>query len=720
MGRIGIIRFAMLVLYGIALKPCFAQFEALRPEHQSLLKSLDKTRRSVDSLIEWAYDVRFSAQEQAYANAAFVQANRIGYPAGAATALVKLGHIALDAAVYTEADRCYHQALHLRDSLKLVSGVASCYNNLSLVKKKQGDYPTAINLLKQGLEVAQDTHRIAIALHNNLGILLSAMSRCEEAFQQFEQSLTLAESFREKADMASARLNMGSLLQDCQGQYDQALTLLEQCRNDLQALKRPDLLAKCYLLLGNNAYFKGIMPLALEAYEKAAVLRAYLDRDERAVLQKNRGRVFLDEQRFDKAYIDFTAALDSLQRYGNQREIAATHFELGNYHYERTAFEAAVEQYRKALSLNPDDLMLKSQLLFFLPDALDQIGRETEANTYRTEYKQFMERLDSTQSSSAWQRLMLHRVGKQVTLSRLEREERRAERGRFYGIMGLLAALLTIAVLGVYASRQKRRLAEREAELAREREKLAEQEAETAREKATRAIELARQQEQKAIQEKLDLLKNRELENNYARLEGQDDMQKKIGGELHENVCTMLSLIKMNLASVDDTVLPQPQQQTYTKTQKLLDDVTQDVRRISHELSGAVLTKFGLQVQLEALRDALQGTGKYDVELNVHGLSDRLDYKTELNTYRIVQELVHNVIKHAGARNISIQVNRFGEEFSIMVEDDGKGFDATEALQKAGAGMQNLSARVHDLGGTFRIDSRHGRGTMVSIEAPVG
>jgi Tetratricopeptide repeat len=260
MGRIGIIRFAMLVLYGIALKPCFAQFEALRPEHQSLLKSLDKTRSGVDSLVEWAYDARFSAQEQAYANAAFVQANRIGYPAGAATALVKLGHIALDAAIYTEADRCYHQALHLRDSLKLVSGVASCYNNLSLVKKKQGDYPMAINLLQQGLEVAQDTHRIAIALHNNLGILLSATSRCEEAFRQFEESLKLAESFREKADMASARLNMGSVLQDCQGQYDQALTLLEQCRNDLQALKRPDLLAKCYLLLGNNAYFKGSMP----------------------------------------------------------------------------------------------------------------------------------------------------------------------------------------------------------------------------------------------------------------------------------------------------------------------------------------------------------------------------------------------------------------------------------------------------------------------------
>jgi signal transduction histidine kinase len=77
------------------------------------------------------------------------------------------------------------------------------------------------------------------------------------------------------------------------------------------------------------------------------------------------------------------------------------------------------------------------------------------------------------------------------------------------------------------------------------------------------------------------------------------------------------------------------------------------------------------------------------------------------------------VVKHAHAKNISIQVNRFGDRINVIVEDDGVGFDVAKIREKPGLGMQNLAARVHDLGGELQIDSRPGHGTTVSIDIPL-
>ena len=123
--------------------------------------------------------------------------------------------------------------------------------------------------------------------------------------------------------------------------------------------------------------------------------------------------------------------------------------------------------------------------------------------------------------------------------------------------------------------------------------------------------------------------------------------------------------------------------------------------------------------QLEALADIIPSSGKLQVELVTHGLKERLDYGTELHIYRIVQELIHNVIKHAQAQNVTIQVNRFEDRVNVIVEDDGRGFDVESIRQKPGMGMQNLAARVHELSGFLQIDSRSGRGTTVSVDIPL-
>jgi two-component system, NarL family, sensor kinase len=710
----------LLLLLGTMLPiPLRAQYEVLPAERQTALKALKNEQVRIDTLVNWAYETADKALERLYVETALVQAGRAAYPAGRSDAFVKLGHIAADAGQYAEAEKLYRKALHLRDSLGLIPGVASCYNNLGQLQKNQGHYKEAVALFEQGLEQLSpdDAPGTQAALYNNLGAALWGMADCEQGYAHFKTAMRLGQRLKVPFWIASARFNMGALLQDCQGHYGQAMDSLRLCLQDFTQLNDYGFMAKCHLLIGNNAYFIGEMEQALEQYQQAAALGQYLAKTERAILTKNRGRVYLDQQRYQEALRDFTTALDSFTAIGNAREVAATRYELGNYHYEKSEFAAAIPQYKLALDTALSDPMLKGNVLLFLPDALDQLGRTKEANAYREEYKRFMERMDSTKSRVAWRRLMLNGLSKKAVVTRIERADRQAEKNKLHGILGLLGVFLTISTAGFFLHRQKRRLAEIEAQNAEQRTIIALQTAE----QAEKDREIAQQNEQIAIQEKLELIQSKEMDTYYARLDAQDELQKKIGRELHDGVGTMLTAVKLNLSPVDEVVdqFPSKRQAQYSTANRLLDEACQELRRISHELGSAILAQFGLKAQLEAFANILRNTGKYEVELGLHALEGRFDKKTEINLYRIVQELVSNVIKHAQASKISISASHFDNMINIIVEDNGKGFDESKALTKPGMGFISLQARVHGMEGQMFIDTQIGRGTSVSVDVPL-
>jgi signal transduction histidine kinase len=97
-------------------------------------------------------------------------------------------------------------------------------------------------------------------------------------------------------------------------------------------------------------------------------------------------------------------------------------------------------------------------------------------------------------------------------------------------------------------------------------------------------------------------------------------------------------------------------------------------------------------------------------------MDKRMEQSTEIIIYRMIQELLNNVIKHADAKNVLIQLIRKDEHFNLTVEDDGKGFDSNEIENKRGAGLSNIKARAEYLNGNVDIVSKKGEGTSVNIE----
>jgi len=160
------------------------------------------------------------------------------------------------------------------------------------------------------------------------------------------------------------------------------------------------------------------------------------------------------------------------------------------------------------------------------------------------------------------------------------------------------------------------------------------------------------------------------------------------------------------------------QRSSFEKIIQLVDDSCKEVRHVSHNMMPNVLLKNSLA---SAIHDFIDKVDKkaLDMHLYTEGLDERLDSNTETVLYRIIQECVNNVIKHAAATTLDISIIRDKDGISATIEDNGKGFDTNDKEKFEGIGLKNILTRVEYLKGTVEFDSTPGRGTVVSLHVPL-
>ena len=195
-----------------------------------------------------------------------------------------------------------------------------------------------------------------------------------------------------------------------------------------------------------------------------------------------------------------------------------------------------------------------------------------------------------------------------------------------------------------------------------------------------------------------------------AILDTQESERKRIAEALHNGLGQLLYATKLSLA---DGLAPAAPREAL----KLLEEAIRTTRTISFELTPGILEDFGLRTALEELVKRIAPTG-LPVRLHLTNLDQRLRLPVEITVYRVVQELLNNVMKHAAATEVVVHVAREQGRVEVSVEDNGRGFEpATLAAQPlAGIGLAGVRNRVALLGGELYIHSQLGRGTIVSFE----
>ncbi|HEU4497220.1 MAG TPA: ATP-binding protein [Flavobacterium sp.] len=197
-----------------------------------------------------------------------------------------------------------------------------------------------------------------------------------------------------------------------------------------------------------------------------------------------------------------------------------------------------------------------------------------------------------------------------------------------------------------------------------------------------------------------------------ALLEGEEAERKRIARDLHDGLGSMLSGLKMHFSALKDA-LPGG-----GEAEALLDNSIKELRSISQNLMPQALLRLGLESALKDLCLSLASPG-HKIEFQYLAGDSRLPQHYEIAVYRIIQELLNNALKHAGASEILVACSKNQDTFFITVEDNGAGFDKAQANDFKGMGLRNLRNRIAFFGGKIEIDSQKGRGTAVYIEVKV-
>jgi len=220
---------------------------------------------------------------------------------------------------------------------------------------------------------------------------------------------------------------------------------------------------------------------------------------------------------------------------------------------------------------------------------------------------------------------------------------------------------------------------------------------------------------QKIKDEQLEVLKERQKNIEMkAILDGAEKERIRISREIHDSIMVQFSVVKMNLSSYTSNNGEPLTAEKLQPIVKQLDDATDNLRLAAHHLMPDRLEEDGLEEALFYFCNNLQKNIPIKISFQTVGVIPLLPSYFELSLYRIIQELMQNIIKHSGADEAILQISAEQEHLTVIVEDNGKGMDCKAAYQ--GLGLKSIHARVNEFQGNMTIDSAPNVGTTVHLE----
>ena len=559
---------------------------------------------------------------------------------------------------------------------------------------------------------------------------LDIMGRCKEAIPLYEEGLKLAQKQGDQKAVAGYYVNLGTAFHTL-GQLDQALA------NDLAAyeiFKNLDLKQNLSKVLNNIAviYRNQGKPDRAEAIykESLAIKETLKDTLGMAVSFQNLASLINQNNRENEALDYLQKALQIYEKLGRKNDAASCYAALGQLHINFGKIQAAKEALLKAkqqsdLQHSPEYSANVYQLLGKiaadenqLPEA-EQYYNQSEKLARQFDRKELLWTIlkekaqinfqtgnhkaaflamqeafairDAEVETSRLQLMEEMQVkfdvvqkDNELKINQLSLEQRTLERNWFI-VGAALFGLLSLVIFFGLRSRMK----------------------------ANKKI--AAQESALQKQQILQLEQAAQLAALNAMLEGEEKERSRIAGDLHDSLGGLLAAAKAHFNALPTST---ENQELTTKTNRLLDDAAVEVRRISHNMMPRALAVSGLNGALEDLVQNLEKQG-LACTLETISLETPIEPGATLMIYRMIQELTNNVVKHAEASQLLLQIIRSENQLTIILEDNGKGFDLEQARRKKGLGLTSIESRVQFLQGNINWDSEPGAGTIVSIEVPV-
>jgi len=520
----------------------------------------------------------------------------------------------------------------------------------------------------------------------NRGILNHRSGKWDEALKNYFDAYEIYNHYGEKQSL-SRTLNNIAIIYRSQGQYEESIEFYNQSLDLKKALGDSKGLANTYQNLGLLYSYTGQMEsaidnliLALEYFEKLGF------ESDIAHCYSALGTIYLNLGCYEEAQ----GPLDKAQAYyrNNPEPVKAAYtlFSLGSLAYAYGKLEEAERYLVESLQYSRQAGQQKNANEIYLKLAAVQSELGNYQQAFQAMDKAYLlqdslkedKRLELMEEMQA--KFDVVEKEKELVLNELALGKRTRQRN---GLLAVLATLLLLGGLIVFLLRQRVRISRQETELQKQRVRQLEQE------------------------KKLTALS--------ALMEGEEKERLRIAADLHDGLGGLLTSVKAHFSHLP---VGNGHQSVYKKTDQLINDACVEVRRISHNMLPRSLAFSGLKGAAEDLALDLQQQG-LDCKLEIIGLKEEKLKDKALPIYRILQELLNNIVKHAQASYIYVQIFQKEGTLFLMVEDDGKGFDLEDARQNGGIGLNNIESRVKVMGGEVEWDSIPGEGTSVNVRIPL-
>ena len=215
----------------------------------------------------------------------------------------------------------------------------------------------------------------------------------------------------------------------------------------------------------------------------------------------------------------------------------------------------------------------------------------------------------------------------------------------------------------------------------------------------------------------MSLFRNNKKKEEIARLKsmmrGEEKERARIAHELHDGIISELSAVKMHFSAIEYQVKEHAAASDFREAMAQLEDTTEELRKTSHNLMPEILIQSGIGIAVHSFCEKLRKSTSIHIDFQAYGEIPRLNLEFELTIYRIIQELVQNILKHAQASHILVQLSCEDQLLTVTVEDNGKGIP--DQVMSDGMGLNNIKTRVKALDGQINIESSPA-GTSIYLE----
>jgi len=543
---------------------------------------------------------------------------------------------------------------------------ADAFITLGNTKKVIGDLPKSLRLYQQGLEIyesIQDKSGTAVAL-SNIGALYSMEYDFNTALEFYEKSLKLNEEVNDSINICGNLIKIGNVYGN-----------------------------KFKIKIASDYYFKAL---------KLAKTINHLD--SQGTIYGNLGNINLKQEKYNDAITYFKKGFKIAKQTNNLNTQMHTLYFISFTYLNQKKYDDAIAYAELSLELTEklDNISLSASNYKNLHEAYKSKGNLKMAMTYLEESTSLNNALKEYDLTKQLQQIEIDKIRMRDSLVRVEQETKTAllhekeilekNQEKTNLTIGWLGSLSFVTLIGYLIFKNIKR-----------KQKKAEKE------------------RQDQIDEKEKILKDLELTTIDAMIEGQEKERERLAADLHDSVGATLAAAKLQFEYLITTKNDINSSQDFIKkTSTLLEDAYVEIRSMAHLKNSGVMAKNGLLPAVEKLSLNASGINGLTFEVKSYGLEQRLENTLEISVFRIIQELITNIIKHANATKGLIHLTNHDDNLNIMIEDNGIGFNPNLVTKSnTGMGIHSIDKRVEHLDGKLTIESEKHKGTTVIIDLPI-